>query len=54
MALLASGDEQQARDVLARAHNRAETDGGAVEQRMMDCMKDSTRLLTRVRNKQRK
>jgi tetratricopeptide (TPR) repeat protein len=54
MALLASGDEQKARDVLARAHNRAKTDGGAVEQRMMDCMKDSTRLLTRVRNKQRK
>jgi tetratricopeptide (TPR) repeat protein len=54
MALLAAGEERQARDVLAQAHNRAKSDGGAVEQRMMECMKDSTRLLNRVRNKQRK
>jgi len=54
MALLAAGDEKNARQVLARAHGLGRSAGGAVQQRMMECMKDSTRLLERVRGKQRK
>ena len=53
MALLASGEEDRARSVLAHARNlggRAE----GVEEKMMEFMKDSTRLLERVRRGQKK
>jgi uncharacterized protein HemY len=53
MALLASGEEDRARSVLA--HARALGDRGeALQEKMMECMKDSTRLLERVRRGQRK
>jgi len=47
MALLASGSEERARKVLAEARSLegAET---SVEQKMMECLKTSTRLLDRV------
>ena len=47
MALLASGAEEKARQVLAQARNMegAET---SVEQKMMECLKTSNRLLERV------
>lgn len=55
MALLASGEEARARNVLEHARSigrsgRAE----GVETRMMEFMKDSTRLLERVRRGQKK
>jgi tetratricopeptide (TPR) repeat protein len=49
LALLAAGEEDRARSVLARARGLAKA-GGAVERRMMDWMKDSTRLRDRVRS----
>ena len=47
MALIASGAEEKARQDLAEARNkeRAET---SVEQKMMECLKTSNRLLDRV------
>ena len=48
MALLASGDEDRARGVLARAR-RLDDRGGAIEERMMEFMKDSARIIERVR-----
>lgn len=48
LALLAAGEEERARSVLAQARGLAKA-GGAVERRMMDWMKDSTRLRDRVR-----
>jgi tetratricopeptide (TPR) repeat protein len=50
MALLASGDEDQARGVLARAR-RLDDHGGAIEERMMEFMKDSARIIERVRGR---
>ena len=47
MALLASGAEQRARDVLAEARE-LEGHGVSVEQRMMECLKASSRLHERV------
>lgn len=55
MALLASGDEERARSVLAQARSLdRRTIGGGVEQRMMECMKDSARLHDQVRRRQPK
>jgi tetratricopeptide (TPR) repeat protein len=48
MALLASGDEDGARQVLERAR-RLDRGGHSLEQRMMECLKASDRLLARVR-----
>ena len=53
MALLASGEEDQARSVLARARALGGR-GEALQEKMMECMKDSTRLLERVRRSQKK
>jgi tetratricopeptide (TPR) repeat protein len=53
MALLASGQDQRARGVFAHARNLTRR-GGALEEKMMECMRDSSRLLERVQNKQRK
>jgi len=53
MALLASGEEDRARNVLARARSLGSR-GEALQEKMMECMKDSTRLLERVRRGQRK
>ncbi|HBL26999.1 MAG TPA: hypothetical protein DD490_09210 [Acidobacteria bacterium] len=53
MALLASGEEDRARNVLARARALGSR-GEALQEKMMECMKDSTRLLERVRRGQRK
>jgi tetratricopeptide (TPR) repeat protein len=53
MALLASGEEDQARSVLA--HARALGDRGeALQEKMMECMKDSARLIERSRRAPRK
>jgi tetratricopeptide (TPR) repeat protein len=55
MALLASGEEERARSVLAHAnHLERRAGGGGVEQRMMECMKDSARLHEQVRRRQSK
>jgi tetratricopeptide (TPR) repeat protein len=48
MALLASGEEEQARSVLARARTLGAR-GEGLQEKMMECMKDSTRVLQRVR-----
>ena len=48
MALLASGDEDGARDALAQAR-RLDERGGAIEEKMMEFMKDSARIIERVR-----
>jgi len=48
MALLASGDEDGARQALARAR-KLDDAGMSLEQRMMECLKASDRLLARVR-----
>jgi len=48
MALLASGDESGARRALARAR-QIDRAGISLEQRMMECLKASDRLLARVR-----
>jgi tetratricopeptide (TPR) repeat protein len=53
MALLASGHEERARTVLARARG-LDRRGDGVEQRMMECMKDSARLHEQVRRRQKK
>jgi len=53
MALLASGQEDRARTVLAHARNVGER-GEALQEKMMECMKDSTRLIERARRGQRK
>jgi len=53
MALLASGEEDRARSVLAHARKLGAR-GVVLEERMMEFMKDSTRLLERVRRGQRK
>jgi hypothetical protein len=47
MALLASGAEKGARKVLEEAR-RMGGPGISVEQKMMECLKDSSRLLERV------
>ena len=53
MALLASGEEERARTVLSEAHGLGEQDG-ALHERMMEFMRDSTRLLENLRFTQRK
>ncbi|MEM7050461.1 MAG: tetratricopeptide repeat protein [Acidobacteriota bacterium] len=53
MALLASGQEEKARTALARAR-QLDGRGDGLEQKMMDCMRDSTRLLERVRRREKK
>ncbi len=53
MALLASGDEERARGAFGRARS-LEPRVGALEERMMECMKDSARLLERVRRRQKR
>ena len=53
MALLASGQEDRARTVLAHARNLGDR-GEALQEKMMECMKDSTRLIERARRGQRK
>ncbi|MFQ5350449.1 MAG: tetratricopeptide repeat protein, partial [Thermoanaerobaculia bacterium] len=52
MALLAAGEEKQARDVLAEARH-ADERGDSLEQRMMECLQDSNRLHDRVHAKAR-
>lgn len=52
MALLASGDDERARAVLAEARDLGGR--GSLEQRMMECMKSSNRLLEQVRERRRK
>jgi len=52
MALLASGEEERARGVLAHARN-LKRKGTALEEKMMACVKDSARLLQRVQSKQK-
>lgn len=54
MALLASGEEDRARSVLAHARSLGESTGEGIQAKMMECMKDSSRLLERVRRGQRK
>jgi tetratricopeptide (TPR) repeat protein len=53
MALLAFGDEDRARSVLAHARTMGER-GEALQEKMMECMKDSARLIERARRGQRK
>ncbi|MGB6364329.1 MAG: tetratricopeptide repeat protein [Thermoanaerobaculia bacterium] len=53
MALLASGADKGARKVLAEAR-RMGGPGISVEQKMMECLKDSSRLLERVQQRQNK
>ncbi len=53
MALLASGEEDQARSVLAQARSLGER-GEALQEKMMECMKDSARLIERARRGPRK
>ncbi len=53
MALLASGEEERARLVLAEARNLGDQDG-ALQERMMEFMRESTRLLESVRVAQRR
>ena len=53
MALLASGDDSGAKRVLARARD-SEGRAASVQQRMMECMRDTSRLLERVRERERK
>jgi hypothetical protein len=48
MALLAHGEEDRARGVLAHARTLGEH-GEALQEKMMECMKDSTRLIERAR-----
>jgi tetratricopeptide (TPR) repeat protein len=50
MALLASGDDERARSVLDRARQLSDR-GGALEERMMQFMKDSARILRSARRK---
>src|SRR5258708_38063715 len=53
MALLASGEENRARSVLAHARGLTGHSEG-LQEKMMECMKDSTRLLERVRRGQKR
>lgn len=53
MALLASGEEDRARSILAHARSLGER-GEALQEKMMECMKDSTRLIERARRAPRK
>ena len=53
MAMLASGKDGDAKSVLARARE-AEGKNASVQQRMMECMRDSRRLLERARVRDRK
>lgn len=53
MALLAAGQEERARSVLAQARS-LDRQGGALGVKMLEVMKESTRLLERVRARQRK
>ena len=53
MALLASGDEEQARSAFGKAR-RLEPRVGALEEKMMEFLRDSTRLLERVRRRQKR
>ena len=53
MALLASGEDDEAKEVLAQAR-KAEGLSMSVQQRMMECMKDTNRLLERVQEKERR
>jgi len=53
MALLAAGEEARARTAFGRARS-LEPRVGALEERMMECMRDSTRLLARVQRKPRR
>ncbi len=50
MALLAFGEEDKARKVLAEARD-AGGKGISVEQKMMECLKTSSRLLERVKQR---
>jgi len=52
MALLAAGEEERARGAFGRARS-LEPRVGALEERMMECMKDSARLIERVQRKPR-
>ncbi len=52
MALLAAGDETLARETLAEARRAGE--GSSLEQRLMECLKDSGRLHDRVRSGERR
>jgi tetratricopeptide (TPR) repeat protein len=51
MALLASGEEERARSVLAEARSLGE--GGGLEERMLQSMKDSARVVERARRKKK-
>ncbi len=53
MALLAAGEDEQARSVLSQARNLDVRDA-SLQQRMMECMKDTSRLLERVERRSRK
>jgi len=53
MALLAAGDEEEARGAFGRAR-KLEPRVGALEEKMMECMKDSARLLEQVRRRQKR
>ncbi len=53
MALLAAGEEEEARGAFGRAR-RLEPRVGALEEKMMECMKDSARLLERVRRRKKR
>ncbi len=53
MALLAAGEEGRARRVLAEAR-QLDSRGASLEQKMMECMQDSRRLLERVQRGQRR
>ncbi|HVR96599.1 MAG TPA: hypothetical protein VMW27_08295, partial [Thermoanaerobaculia bacterium] len=53
MALLASGEEERARSVLAKARALGAR-GEGLQEKMMECMKDSSRLLQRARRGQKK
>ena len=53
MALLASGNEEKARGAFGQARS-LEPRVGALEEKMMECMRDSSRLLERVQQRQKR
>lgn len=53
MALLAAGEEDRARTAFGRARS-LEPRVGALEEKMMECMKDSARLLERVKRRKKR
>jgi tetratricopeptide (TPR) repeat protein len=53
MALLAAGEENRAREAFGRARS-LDPRVGALEEKMMECMKDSARLLERVERRQKR